>query len=164
VQPVVPGASSQAPRLVAARVALLPQAALAQAWDATKFFQYNIENIAVKPAGPGLWKVSPTAAVCSACHDKAEVKSHMVRTGGASFATTQAAIGTTVKERCANCHGPGQQEDVRRAHEIRGGSGVRSDEDSASAPTGDAGRRRGDGSIGAATGSGSGRHSRREGD
>ena len=68
-------------------------------------------------------KISPTAAVCSSCHDKAEVKSHMERTGGASFATTQAAIGMTVKERCANCHGPGKDEDVRKAHEIRSGSG-----------------------------------------
>ena len=65
-------------------------------------------------------KISPIAAVCSSCHDKAEVKSHMVKTGGASFATTQAAIGTTVRERCANCHGPGKEEDVRRVHEIRG--------------------------------------------
>lgn len=68
-------------------------------------------------------KVSPTAAVCSSCHDKAEVRSHMERTGGASFNTTQAAIGTSVKERCANCHGPGKEEDVRKAHEIRSGSG-----------------------------------------
>jgi OmcA/MtrC family decaheme c-type cytochrome len=67
-------------------------------------------------------KISPTAAVCSSCHDKAEVKTHMIRTGRASFSTTQASIGTTVKERCANCHGPGKEEDVRRAHEIgRGG-------------------------------------------
>jgi len=68
-------------------------------------------------------KISPTAAVCSSCHDKTEVKSHMVSKGGASFATTQAAIGTTVLERCANCHGPGKEKDVRKAHEIRGGGG-----------------------------------------
>jgi OmcA/MtrC family decaheme c-type cytochrome len=68
-------------------------------------------------------KISPTAAVCSSCHDKSEVRSHMIRTGGASFATTQAAIGVTVNERCANCHGPGKAEDVRRAHEIGGGGG-----------------------------------------
>lgn len=66
-------------------------------------------------------KISPTAAACSACHDKREVKSHMVRTGGASFATTQAAIGTTVVERCVNCHGPGRDRSVRRVHEIGGG-------------------------------------------
>jgi cytochrome c553 len=61
-----------------------------------------------------------TAAVCSSCHDKAEVRSHMVRRGGASFATTQAAIGTKVVERCANCHGPGKSKDVRRVHQLSG--------------------------------------------
>ena len=72
-------------------------------------------------------KISPTAATCSGCHDKGEVQSHMVRTGGASFATTQSAIGVTVRERCASCHGPGKEEDVRKAHELRGsGDGSRS--------------------------------------
>jgi OmcA/MtrC family decaheme c-type cytochrome len=70
-------------------------------------------------------RITPTAAVCSSCHDKAEVKSHMVRTGGASFATTQSAIGKTVNERCANCHGPGKDEDIRKAHEIGSGSSPR---------------------------------------
>ena len=67
-------------------------------------------------------RITPTAATCSACHDKAEVKSHMVRTGGASFSTMQANIGTTIKEKCANCHGPGKYKDVRKVHEI-GGAG-----------------------------------------
>jgi OmcA/MtrC family decaheme c-type cytochrome len=31
-------------------------------------------------------------------------------------------IGTTVVERCVSCHGPGKDKDVRRAHEIGGGS------------------------------------------
>jgi len=65
-------------------------------------------------------KISPTAAVCSACHDNAEVRSHMIRTGGASFSTTQDQIGKTVIERCASCHGPGKKEDVRKAHELGG--------------------------------------------
>jgi OmcA/MtrC family decaheme c-type cytochrome len=68
-------------------------------------------------------KISPTAAACSACHAKDEVRSHMIRTGGASFSTTQAAIGVTVIEKCARCHGPGQEEDVKRAHEIGGSHG-----------------------------------------
>ena len=38
----------------------------------------------------------------------------LVKTGGASFATSQANIGTTVKEKCANCHGPGKEKDVRK--------------------------------------------------
>ncbi len=68
-------------------------------------------------------KISPTAATCSGCHDKAEVQSHMIRTGGASFGVRQADLKV---ERCASCHGPGKEEDVRRAHEI-GRSGTRSD-------------------------------------
>ena len=63
-------------------------------------------------------KTSPTAAACSACHDKAEVRSHMVRRGGASFSAAQGDLGVTVRERCASCHGPGKDEDVKRAHEI----------------------------------------------
>ena len=65
-------------------------------------------------------RMTPIAATCSACHDNSEVKSHMVNTGGASFSTIQANIGVTVKEKCANCHGPGKDKDVRKAHEIGG--------------------------------------------
>ena len=67
-------------------------------------------------------KITPTAATCSACHDNSEVRSHMIRTGGASFATTQDKIGTTVKERCATCHGPGKEKDVRKVHELSSSS------------------------------------------
>jgi len=63
-------------------------------------------------------KITPTAATCSACHDNSEVRSHMIKTGGASFGTTQDKIGVTVKERCANCHGPGKDKDVRKVHEL----------------------------------------------
>lgn len=65
-------------------------------------------------------KISPTAAVCSSCHDGSDARAHMVRTGGASFNTTQQAIGVTVRERCASCHGQGMKEDVRKVHEIDG--------------------------------------------
>ena len=62
-------------------------------------------------------KITPTAAVCSSCHDKREVIAHMVRTGGASFNTTQAAIDNgTVRERCVNCHGAGRDKSVRKVH------------------------------------------------
>jgi OmcA/MtrC family decaheme c-type cytochrome len=60
-------------------------------------------------------KISPTAAACSACHDSSEVRRHMI-SRGASFGAKQADLG---KEQCVNCHGPGREEDVRRAHEIR---------------------------------------------
>ena len=62
-------------------------------------------------------RISPTAAVCSSCHDEREVISHMVSTGGASFNTTQAAINAgLVRERCVQCHGPGSEESVRKVH------------------------------------------------
>lgn len=67
-------------------------------------------------------KITPTAAVCSSCHDKAEVQAHMIRTGGASFGILQQNIIPGVTERCATCHGPGKEEDVRKAHQI--GSGL----------------------------------------
>jgi len=67
-------------------------------------------------------KITPTAATCSACHDNSEVRSHMIKTGGASFGTTQDKIGTTVKERCASCHGPGKDKDVRKVHELSSSS------------------------------------------
>ena len=80
-------------------------------------------TISVDPADD--LKITPTAAACSACHDKAEVQSHMIRTGGASFSTTQSKIADgTVRERCASCHGPGKEEDVLRAHEIRSAGGT----------------------------------------
>ena len=60
-------------------------------------------------------EITPTAAVCSGCHDGAEVRTHMIRTGGASFGTY---AGSGVVEKCVNCHGPGKSEDVRRAHEL----------------------------------------------
>ena len=62
-------------------------------------------------------KVSPTAAVCSSCHDEQEDISHMVRTGGASFSTNQMAISDgVVLERCDSCHGPGKEKSIRKMH------------------------------------------------
>jgi OmcA/MtrC family decaheme c-type cytochrome len=61
-------------------------------------------------------KITPTAAVCSACHDNSEVKTHMVQ-GGASFSATQGNIDSgRVRERCVTCHGPGKEKDVRKVH------------------------------------------------
>lgn len=68
-------------------------------------------------------KITPIAAVCSSCHDKSEVISHMI-SKGASFRVLQPDIDSGhVKERCADCHGPGRREDVRRVHEVGGEGG-----------------------------------------
>ncbi len=68
--------------------------------------------------------ITPTAAVCSACHDGREARRHMVERGGARFAVTQGDIDAgLVRERCVRCHGPGEDKDVRRVHEIRNPEG-----------------------------------------
>lgn len=59
-------------------------------------------------------KISPTAAVCSSCHDGAVAQSHM-EDNGALFGATQAVIDGNV-EACAACHGPGKIASVEFVH------------------------------------------------
>jgi OmcA/MtrC family decaheme c-type cytochrome len=63
--------------------------------------------------------ISPTAAVCSACHDSDLAQAHMVVPGGAVFDRTQQDISDMVDgnfETCAVCHGPGRDADVEEVH------------------------------------------------
>ncbi|MGI9304347.1 MAG: OmcA/MtrC family decaheme c-type cytochrome, partial [Gammaproteobacteria bacterium] len=60
-------------------------------------------------------KISPTAAVCSSCHDSTVAQAHM-EVNGALFAANQATIATNV-ESCAVCHGPGTIASVELVHE-----------------------------------------------
>jgi OmcA/MtrC family decaheme c-type cytochrome len=61
--------------------------------------------------------ITPTAAVCSSCHDGDLAKAHMEVPGGAVFAETQGVIsGAPVIETCAICHGPGRSADVELVH------------------------------------------------
>jgi len=63
--------------------------------------------------------ITPTAAVCSACHDGDVAKSHMAL-NGALFAATQATIDTgATLESCAICHGPGRVADVKVVHGVK---------------------------------------------
>jgi OmcA/MtrC family decaheme c-type cytochrome len=64
--------------------------------------------------------ISPTAAVCSSCHDGLLEKTHMTSVGGAVFDTTQSVISATVIETCAVCHGPGSIADVEVVHASSG--------------------------------------------
>ena len=66
-------------------------------------------------------RITPTASVCSACHDGSEVRRHM-QSNGAVFGALQSAI-TPNPERCVRCHGPGKDKDVRKVHEVSGAGG-----------------------------------------
>ena len=63
-------------------------------------------------------RISPTAAVCSSCHDSDLAKSHMQDPNmGGSFSVTQAAINAT-SEHCVLCHGVGSFLDVQTVHSV----------------------------------------------
>jgi len=59
--------------------------------------------------------ITPTAAVCSSCHDSEVAQSHM-ELNGAFFTATQNALNSVV-ESCAVCHGPGKIASVELVHE-----------------------------------------------
>ena len=65
--------------------------------------------------------ISPTAAVCSSCHDGALAKQHMSYTGGATFSALQSDITSHAAgyETCAICHGPGAVADVKVVHGVQ---------------------------------------------
>lgn len=58
---------------------------------------------------------TPTAAVCSSCHDGGPAKTHMM-SQGALFNVTQAVIRSSNAESCSICHGPGRDMDVDKVH------------------------------------------------
>jgi len=60
---------------------------------------------------------TPTAGVCSACHDSTVAKSHMVLNGALFDEADDNNIAQAV-EACAVCHGPGRSADVAQVHEI----------------------------------------------
>jgi OmcA/MtrC family decaheme c-type cytochrome len=66
--------------------------------------------------------ITPTAAVCSSCHDGALQKQHMTL-NGAVFSATQTDITTHTAaggyETCAICHGPGTVADVKVVHGVK---------------------------------------------
>ena len=63
-------------------------------------------------------KISPTAAVCSSCHDDALARQHMITTGSALFSATQSTLVGNL-ETCSICHGPGSIADVKVVHGIK---------------------------------------------
>jgi len=63
--------------------------------------------------------ITPTAAVCTACHDGVVAKSHM-QLNGALFDVTQTQINNSpILEACAICHGPGRVADLKVVHGVK---------------------------------------------
>ncbi len=58
--------------------------------------------------------ISPTAAVCSSCHDDTIAKAHMEHNGGDFSATP---VSTSI-ETCEICHGPGGAADLEVVHDL----------------------------------------------
>jgi OmcA/MtrC family decaheme c-type cytochrome len=71
-------------------------------------------------APAGNLRITPTAAVCSSCHDSAETKAHIEDPfRGGNFSATQAAIDAGVQENCAYCHGVGGAWAVEKVHGVK---------------------------------------------
>ena len=63
---------------------------------------------------------SPTAAVCTSCHDGVSTRAHIQNPGnGGSFGVTQAALASGAGEGCVLCHGAGAIFDVKTVHGVK---------------------------------------------
>jgi OmcA/MtrC family decaheme c-type cytochrome len=80
----------------------------------------SVETSALASDASDDLKISPTAAVCSSCHDSAAAQDHMVTQGnaigvGSVPPNTQANLNLNY-ELCSICHGPGRVADVKVVH------------------------------------------------
>jgi OmcA/MtrC family decaheme c-type cytochrome len=65
-------------------------------------------------------RISPTAAVCSSCHDSVPARAHMTTPpNGGTFSATQAALAAGAVETCELCHGAGKVFDVKTVHGVK---------------------------------------------
>jgi OmcA/MtrC family decaheme c-type cytochrome len=77
-------------------------------------FSFNAGTGVTTPAAATTLVSSPTAAVCSACHDSNDDIAHMKANGGSFYQGRTAALGTT--ETCLVCHGTGRIADIAVVH------------------------------------------------
>ena len=77
-------------------------------------FSFNAGTGVATPAAATTLVTSPTAAVCSACHDSNQDIAHMRANGGSFYQGRTAALGTT--ETCLICHGTGGIADIAVEH------------------------------------------------
>ena len=77
-------------------------------------FSFNAGTGATTPAAATTLVISPTASVCSACHDTASDISHMQANGGSFYQPRSAAL--PKGESCLICHGSGKTVDIAVAH------------------------------------------------
>ena len=78
-------------------------------------FRTNSSTAAPTDADPKTLVLSPTVAVCSACHDSADAISHFKINGGAYYDPRSTAIKGT-NETCLICHGAGRIADIKVMH------------------------------------------------
>jgi OmcA/MtrC family decaheme c-type cytochrome len=77
-------------------------------------FSFNAGTGVTTEAAPTTLVLSPTVAVCSACHDSADAISHMKSNTGAFYQARSAVLGTS--ETCLVCHGTGRTADIAVMH------------------------------------------------
>jgi OmcA/MtrC family decaheme c-type cytochrome len=65
-------------------------------------------------AAPTTLVTSPTATVCTACHDSSDAIAHIKGNTGSFYAPRSAALGVT--ETCLVCHGTGRTADIAVMH------------------------------------------------
>ena len=77
-------------------------------------FSFNAATGVTTEAAPTTLVLSPTVAVCSACHDSADAIAHMKGNTGSFY--RRAARRSAPAETCLVCHGTGRTADIAVMH------------------------------------------------
>ena len=77
-------------------------------------FSFSAGTGVATPAAATTLVLSPTAAVCSACHDSDLARAHMSQNGGSLYLPR--STGLALEEACFVCHANGRLADIRQVH------------------------------------------------